>query len=93
MTSLLVSEFKAERPAAVTNGHKPRRRDALMVSAGRWLAHHLPRWEQARSAVMQWSAAGLATWAAVATDPRLGAVVGAGSLITLEYLGRPGEGE
>jgi hypothetical protein len=82
--------YRAARPAS-SNGTGPRpKRTPILVHAGRLVGRvagrTLPRWRALRSATMQCTAGGLATWAGWQTDPRLGAAVGAASLLVLEAL-------
>lgn len=87
MASVTVAEFRAGRgEKTATNGHRPAR-TPILVGVARWAGRSLPSLGRARTAVMQWSAGALVTWAAFVTDPRLGAVAGAASLLVLEALG------
>lgn len=87
MTSALMGAYRTERATqTATNGHKSPPRTPLLVHAARFAARHLPRLATARTTIMQTGAAAAATWAAWATDPRLGALAAAGSLLALEAL-------
>lgn len=93
MASILLGEFTKSRQEATSNGHTKPRRTPVLVVAARWLGRHTPSWERARTSVMQWGAGGLLTWAAVTTDARLGAVVGAVCLLVLEAFGGGAEAQ
>jgi hypothetical protein len=86
MVATFRDAFVAQRNIS-PNGHRPKR-TPLLVSAGRLLGRHLPRWGQVRTAVMATVAGGSFTWAAWTTDPRLGAIVLGISVLVGEALGK-----
>jgi hypothetical protein len=90
MATTFRQSFRSALPVSPNGtGQRPKRTPILVVAgrlAGRLAGRTLPRVRAVRSAAMQCTAGGLATWAGWQTDPRLGAAVGAVSLLVLEAL-------